>query len=67
MAQKHGSTFDVFRKGEELFVTPNFPGEDGSSGRPFFYALSQPPFAITMVYRVNWPLLTVNNFFQDFW
>ena len=26
---------DVFRKGEELHVMPNFPGEDGF-GRPFF-------------------------------
>jgi hypothetical protein len=27
---------DVFRKGGELLVTPNFPVEDGLKSRPFF-------------------------------
>jgi hypothetical protein len=39
--------FGVFRKGEELLITPNFPELDGYC-RPFFYALSQIAFEITI-------------------
>jgi len=39
---------DVFRKGGELLVTPNFPVEDGLKSRPFFMPCKINPLPVQL-------------------
>jgi hypothetical protein len=39
---------DVFRKGGELLVTPNFPVKDGLKSRPFFMPCKNCPFPVQL-------------------